>query len=64
MIEFFWNRLMGQMVYGEHEVVGKGVKEELVGLIEYLPQHVLVMNAESIAPIVIYETVRKGREGR
>lgn len=55
---------MGQMVYGEHEVVGKGVKEELVGLIEYLPQHVLVMNAESIAPIVIYETMRKGREGR
>ena len=31
----------------------------MIQLIEHLPQRILVVNAEKIAPVVIYETVKK-----
>ncbi len=57
MIEYFWNRLLNCMTYQQKSIISPEAKQELIQLIEHLPQKILVLNAQHIAPIVIYDTV-------
>jgi hypothetical protein len=45
------------MTYDKKSIISPEAKQELIQLIEHLPQKILVLNAEHIAPIVIYDTV-------
>lgn len=61
MVEYFWNRLFKSMTYEEKSLISLENKTELVALLEYLPEKILVNYAGQVAPLVIY-TTQKGND--